>query len=311
MKFSEKNRLCFCIAMALAYFYSVCHIIAKNKILKNCIIAGASLIAVGVIGITVVYSGLWAKLTSTEGSAFVSKEMAAADNEALGEDGADEVVQSVDMVAQITPVSKAGKSNSTISKNKDYSSFDKSAWNLLLVNKQHPIPEDYSYTLGSISGNMKCDERIIEPLNDMINAANEEGIYLKVCSPYRDLNRQEYLFKKKMKQYLNTGKSFIDAYREASSVVTVPGASEHEIGLSLDIVSTSHQTLDEKFGETDAGQWLMNNAYKFGFILRYPKGKEDITGIIYEPWHYRYVGREAAEIIYEEKITLEEFIEKL
>ena len=269
------------------------------------------MIVVGVIGITVVYSGLWAKLTSTEGSAFVSKEMAAADNEALGEDGADEVVQSVDMVAQITPVSKAGKSNSTISKNKDYSSFDKSAWNLLLVNKQHPIPEDYSYTLGSISGNMKCDERIIKPLNDMINAANEEGIYLKVCSPYRDLNRQEYLFKKKMKQYLNTGKSFIDAYREASSVVTVPGASEHEIGLSLDIVSTSHQTLDEKFGETDAGQWLMNNAYKFGFILRYPKGKEDITGIIYEPWHYRYVGREAAEIIYEEKITLEEFIEKL
>ncbi|MDY5000685.1 MAG: hypothetical protein SPF05_06885, partial [Lachnospiraceae bacterium] len=82
-KFSEKNRLCFCIAMALAYFYSVCHIIAKNKILKNCIIAGASLIVVGVIGITVVYSGLWAKLTSTEGSAFVSKEMAAADNEAL------------------------------------------------------------------------------------------------------------------------------------------------------------------------------------------------------------------------------------
>ena len=269
------------------------------------------MIAVGVIGITVVYSGLWAKLTSHAGSAFVSKEMAAADNEALGEDGADEVVQSVDMVAQITPVSKAGKSNSMISKNKDYSSFDKSAWNLLLVNKQHPIPEDYSYTLGSISGNMKCDERIIKPLNDMINAANEEGIYLKVCSPYRDLNRQEYLFKKKMKQYLNTGKSFIDAYREASSVVTVPGASEHEIGLSLDIVSTSHQTLDEKFGETDAGQWLMNNAYKFGFILRYPKGKEDITGIIYEPWHYRYVGREAAEIIYEEKITLEEFIEKL
>ena len=94
-------------------------------------------------------------------------------------------------------------------------------------------------------------------------------------------------------------------------MVTVPGASEHEIGLSLDIVRTDHQALDEKFGETDAGQWLMNNAYKFGFILRYPKGKEDITGIIYEPWHYRYVGREAAEIIYEEQITLEEFIEKL
>ena len=336
-EFSEKNKLCFCIAMALAYLFSVCHIISKNKILKNCIITIATLIVVGIISFAVVYSGLLEQLTGNKASAVVTEGEEGTVSEAEVEGSADVIIgepgsiednntggsagsdtvavgagnQTAGNLPQVTPVSKAGQATSIITENKDYSSFDKNAWNLLLVNKQHPIPEDYSYTLGSISGSMKCDERIIEPLNDMINAANEEGIYLKICSPYRDLDRQEYLFKKKMKQYLNSGDSFIDAYREASSVVTVPGASEHEIGLSLDIVSTDHQALDEKFGETDAGQWLMNNAYKFGFILRYPKGKEDITGIIYEPWHYRYVGREAAEIIYEEQITLEEFIEKL
>ncbi len=189
--------------------------------------------------------------------------------------------------------------------------FDKTAWNLVLINKQHPVPDDYTFTLGTIKGSMKCDERIIAPLTQMFKAAADDGINLEVRSPYRDISRQEYLFDRKMKLYLNRGYSYMDAYKEASSVVTVPGASEHQIGISLDITSDTYSALNEGFENTDAGKWLMDNSYRFGFILRYPKGKEEITGIIYEPWHYRYVGVEAATVIYEQQITLEEFIDSL
>jgi len=191
------------------------------------------------------------------------------------------------------------------------SSFDKNAWNLLLVNKEHPVPEDYTFTLGVIKGSMKCDERILNPLTDMFSAAALDGINLIVCSPYRDLTRQEYLFNRKMKSYLNRGYSYIDAYKVSSSVVTVPGASEHQIGISLDIICDTYSQLNEGFGETAAGKWLVNNSYKYGFILRYPKDKEEITGIIYEPWHFRYVGIEAATVIHDKKISLEEFINSI
>lgn len=190
----------------------------------------------------------------------------------------------------------------------DEPSFDKNDWKLVLVNKQHPIPDDYTFTLGTIKGSMRCDERILKPLTDMFTAASMDGINLIVCSPYRDMSRQEYLFDRKMKMYINSGYSYIDAYKEASTVVTVPGASEHQIGISLDIICDTYSQLDEGFADTDAGRWLMNNSYKYGFILRYPSDKEDITGIIYEPWHYRYVGVEAATVIYEDGLCLEEFV---
>lgn len=193
----------------------------------------------------------------------------------------------------------------------DEPTFDKSDWKLLLINKEHTIPDDYTFTLGTIKGSMKCDERILGPLTEMFTAAAQDGINLVVCSPYRDISRQEYLFDRKMKFYIGRGYSYIDAYKEASSVVTVPGASEHQIGISLDIICDTYSQLNEGFGDTVAGRWLMDNAHRYGFILRYPKDKEEITGIIYEPWHYRYVGVEAATIIHEKNICLEEFIENL
>ncbi len=190
-------------------------------------------------------------------------------------------------------------------------SFEKDSWNLLLVNKQHPIPEDYTFTLGTIKGSMQCDERIITPLTDMFAAAKEDGVNLIVCSPYRDITRQEYLFNRKMKNYLNSGYSYMDAYKTASVTVTVPGASEHQVGLAVDIICDNYSSLNEGFGETDAGIWLKQHSADYGFILRYPKGKEEITGIQYEPWHFRYVGKEAAQIIMQQDITLEEFIDRL
>lgn len=189
--------------------------------------------------------------------------------------------------------------------------FSKDDWRLVLINKQHSIPEDYTFELGYITDKWQCDERIIGDLRDMLQAAREDDVNLMICSPYRDEERQLWLFNRKITRYMNKGMSFVEAYQLASQAVTVPGASEHQIGLALDIVSDEYTALDEGFGDTEAGKWLAENSCRFGFILRYPKGKEYITGIEYEPWHFRYVGVDAATVITEKGITLEEFWEDL
>lgn len=185
--------------------------------------------------------------------------------------------------------------------------FKSDDWKLILVNKQHPIPDDYDFHLGTISGTMRCDERIITPLLDMMKAARKDGVTLIICSPYRDMDRQTMLFNNKVKKYMDSGMSYMDAFNLASQAVTVPGSSEHQIGLAIDIISDGYSSLDEGFGKTAAGKWLAANSYKYGFILRYPAGKEDITSIEFEPWHFRYVGVDAATFISENDICLEEF----
>ena len=186
-------------------------------------------------------------------------------------------------------------------------SFDSDDWKIVLVNKQHPIPEDYSFELGTISGSMRCDERIITPLLEMLKGARADGVNLIVCSPYRDLDRQTMLFSNKVGRYMDGGLSYMEAYNLASQAVTVPGSSEHQIGLAVDIITDGYSSLDEGFGDTAAGKWLAANSSKYGFILRYPDGKENITSIEYEPWHFRYVGVDAATVITENDLCLEEF----
>ena len=192
--------------------------------------------------------------------------------------------------------------------------FSRDDWRLILVNKQHSIPDDYTFTLGKIKtmkGTQYCDERIIDDLLAMLQAAEDDNVSLQVCSPYRTTAYQETLFNNHIKTYMKKGLSYMEAFQLSSVAVTVPGASEHQIGLALDIVTPTHQKLTESFADTDAGKWLAENCYKYGFILRYPKGKEYITGIEFEPWHFRYVGVEAATVITERGITLEEFWEEL
>lgn len=189
--------------------------------------------------------------------------------------------------------------------------FSKEDWNLILVNKQHPVPKDYSFELGTIAGSMKCDARILPELFAMLQDAKDAGVNLAVCSPYRDISRQQTLFNRKIQLHMGNGYSYMEAYKKASQIVTVPGASEHQIGLALDIISDNYTSLDEGFGETEAGLWLKEHSKNYGFILRYPQGKEYITGIDYEPWHFRYVGKEAAVIIMDNEITLEEFVESI
>ena len=185
--------------------------------------------------------------------------------------------------------------------------FDSSDWRLVLINKQHPIPDNYSFNLGTIIDNMRCDERIINDLLTMMQAAKNDGIILKIQSPYRTDSRQEYNFNARIKRYMGQGYSYMEAYKLTSQVITVPGASEHQVGLALDITCNMYNDLNEGFGDTTAGQWLAEHSCEYGFTLRYPRGKEYITSIEYEPWHFRYVGREAATIMRDEGICLEEF----
>ncbi len=184
--------------------------------------------------------------------------------------------------------------------------FKSDDWKIMLVNKQHPIPDDYDFPLGTIRGSMRCDERIISPLLDMMKAANREGVSLIICSPYRDMDRQTMLFDNKINKYMDAGMSYMDAYNLASQAVTVPGSSEHQVGLAIDIITDGYSSLDEGFAKTSAGRWLSANSYKYGFVLRYPEGKEDITSIEYEPWHFRYVGVDAATFMVQNNICLEE-----
>lgn len=188
--------------------------------------------------------------------------------------------------------------------------FSRNDWQLVLINKNHPIPEDYSFTLGTIKGVMKCDERIIPDLFSMIEGAYNDHVNLVICSPYREDSRQQMLFDRKVTKYTAQGMSYMDAYKTAATVVTIPGTSEHQVGLALDIVSDNYSALNSGFGDTKAGKWIAEHSYEYGFVVRYPEGKEDITGIEYEPWHLRYVGKNAAKVLHEENITLEEFWEK-
>ncbi len=194
----------------------------------------------------------------------------------------------------------------------DTASFDKNAWYLILVNKTHPIPEDYKVPLATITGRMQCDERVLGPLLDMLDAAKKDGVSLFVTSPYRSGELQQDLFDRRIVVLMNEkGFSYTEAYKSVSKKVIVPGTSEHQLGMCFDIVTPGHTTLDHEFGNTEGGKWLKKHSAEYGFILRYPRGKEKITGIDFEPWHFRYVGIEAAKYITEHGITLEEFLEDL
>ena len=184
-------------------------------------------------------------------------------------------------------------------------------WSLILINKHHLIPDDYEFELATIKGSMQADIRVIPHVQELLRDAQQDGLDLYICSPYRDMSRQTMLFERKISQYTKKGYSYEDAYKLASQTVTIPGSSEHNVGLAFDFVQEDYQQLDAGFANTRSGRWLYKHAADYGFILRYPKGKEDITEIEYEPWHYRYVGVKAAKEIMSRGITLEEYDEEI
>ena len=181
-------------------------------------------------------------------------------------------------------------------------------WNLILVNRTHPIPDDYEVELKNIGSGHQIDARAYDDFRAMIQAAKSEGVYIYVTSSYRDLDKQTDLYNKKVESYVMQGYSYESAKEQAGQVVAVPGTSEHHLGLALDLVSPEYRKLDEKQENTKGFKWLTEHSWEYGFILRYPNGETDITGIIYEPWHFRYVGLEAAKEITESGLTLEEYV---
>ncbi len=189
--------------------------------------------------------------------------------------------------------------------------FDSDEWYLILVNKMHPIPDDYDFTLSNLDTWGQMDERVCDSMNQMISAAHQDGIGLAVVSAYRSNSQQIDNFNKHISQYMSMGYSYSESYQKTSKYVTIPGTSEHEMGISADILSYDYMSMNQGFADTDSAEWLKEHAWEYGFILRYPEGKEDITGIVFEPWHFRYVGIEAAYYITSNDLTLEEFIDLL
>ena len=212
------------------------------------------------------------------------------------------------------------KDNQYESLEKEYNSVKEQAeaqneetrpWYLMLVNQSHPMEDGYVPELANIDDAHQVDARVLEPLQNMLKAASDEGYSLYVCSAYRSVDRQKELFNESMIDYVNQGMTYYEAAIETAKSIAWPGESEHATGLAMDIVSSDYAGLDEKQGETDDQKWLMEHCYEYGFILRYPKDKSEDTGIIYEPWHYRYVGKEAAQEIYEQGVCLEEYLEAM
>lgn len=183
-------------------------------------------------------------------------------------------------------------------------------WYLALVNKDHPMEEDCDLELTELEEGYSVDSRIADAAKEMLADAKAAGMKIVICSAYRSVTRQEQIFNDSVKDRLNQGMNYWDAFEDTRLSVAEPGTSEHAMGLALDLVSNQYTELDERQETTKEAQWLTANCHKYGFILRYPPSKTDITGIIYEPWHYRYVGVEDATKIMELGITLEEYLEE-
>ena len=186
-----------------------------------------------------------------------------------------------------------------------------SDWDLLLVNKKHEVPEGYILELEEVESGHQVDKRIAKSLEQMLSDARKEGLSPIICSSYRTNAKQQKLYNNKVREYKRWGCSSEEAEELASYWVAIPGTGEHETGLAVDIVSENYQILDEKQEQTDVQRWLIDNSYKYGFTLRYPTDKKDITMINYEPWHYRYVGIDNATYMKEHDMCLEEYIEYL
>ncbi len=180
-------------------------------------------------------------------------------------------------------------------------------WNLKLVNNDNSVDRSYVPELEEYSDGIMFDKRAIGYLRDMINAMHKDKITgIWVQSAYRSYEKQEELFNRKVTSYKEQGKNQEEAERLAQMVVQRPEMSEHNLALAADF-----NTVTNEFENTKAFEWLQKNADDYGFILRYPKDKQDITKITYESWHWRYVGEVHAKVMKEKGYCLEEYIDYL
>ena len=183
--------------------------------------------------------------------------------------------------------------------------MDIAEWNLILFNRDYILPDGYKPNLSeAVKGSgVNLDKKVAPHYQMMYDAAKADGITLVPLSGYRRISRQKTNFENKIQSYIDKGYGRAEATQLAAQIILPPGTSEHNAGLAMDICS-----LDVSFENTKEFEWLCENAEDFGFILRYPKDKIDITRITYEPWHWRYVGVGHARVMNEKGLCLEEYL---
>ena len=193
--------------------------------------------------------------------------------------------------------------------NPTYIEITDANWQMVLVNRHYILRKDYKPQLArSVTGDSNSkylDYRVAPHYNEMYQAALKDGITLTTVSGYRSYELQKNNFENKITKYMNQGYNRVAATQAAAKIILPPGTSEHNAGLAMDIIS-----LEQSFENTKAFKWLQAHAQDYGFILRYPKDKEAITEIIYEPWHWRYVGVDNARKIKASGLCLEEYLGK-
>ena len=179
---------------------------------------------------------------------------------------------------------------------------------ILLVNPWNSLPEDYQVELVEVTGRDRLETACAEALVRMMTDCKSAGHEIMIASAYRTQEEQEWLYWRKVNSLLDAGWAEQEARKEAAKHVALPGTSEHQLGLAVDLMDLDYPALDDNQANTGGQKWLMEHCHEYGFILRYPIGSTQITGIIFEPWHYRYVGVEIAQEIMNLGITLEEYL---
>lgn len=187
---------------------------------------------------------------------------------------------------------------------------EKEEYYLLLANAENPLPQDWSIQTEEVQNGYEMDKRAAPAMREMIQAAKEDGVELMLCSAYRSVEKQQQLFDRSQQAYMAQGMSEEEAYAKTATETAIPGTSEHQTGLAADIVTPTYQMLDAGFADTPASQWLSEHAAEYGFVLRYPQDKQEVTGIIYESWHYRFVGKTHAKLMKESGLCLEEYLQQ-
>lgn len=185
-------------------------------------------------------------------------------------------------------------------------------WRLLLVNGESPLPEGFEAPeLTLLQNGHAVDSRAYPALQRMMDDCRAAGLQPLICSSYRSEDTQRLLFEQEVENWLAKGYGRAEAEEQAARWVARPGTSEHQTGLALDIVDLTYQVLDQEQEDTAVQRWLMAHCGEYGFILRYPTDKGGLTGVNYEPWHYRYVGEAAARAIMDGGLCLEEYLDQL
>ena len=188
--------------------------------------------------------------------------------------------------------------------NNNNSTSKNSNWNLILINSENSVPDNYQFKQLTIKNGHIIDERIYPDLQKMFDDARAEGVDPIVTSAYRTIEEQQEIYDSRIEKHIEAGSSTQEAIDKTRDYVALPHHSEHHTGLAVDINS-------ESGNNQIVYDWLAKNSYRYGFILRYLESKENLTGINFEPWHFRYVGIDEATYITEKSICFEEYIDEI